>query len=222
MFSRAVFALTPFFGRLTVTSEIKLRLPVGSIFVANHDSMADPAVVLTALRRLDLEPVVMATAGLWRVPLLGRALTRGGHIPVHRRTAHAALSLDAAAEALAGGRHVLLYGEGGLPRRKDAAPGAPEPFRTGLARLAQASGALVVPVGHAGARRISSGSPAKQVAGVLTAPLRRPRCHVHIGAPLRLPAETERGTAAARTAVTEAWRTAVRAAGEKALAHPPK
>ncbi|MEU5768367.1 lysophospholipid acyltransferase family protein [Streptomyces asoensis] len=214
MLSRAVTALTPLFGRLTVTSEIKLRLPAGTLFVANHDSMADPAVVMAALRRLDLEPVVMATAGLWRIPLLGRALSRDGHIPVHRRTAHAALALDAAAEALAGGRHVLIYGEGGLPRRKDAAPAAPEPFRTGLARLARASGAMVVPVGHAGARRIASGSAAKQLAGALTAPVRRPHCHVHLGAPLRLPAETERGTAAARLAVTTAWRTAARAVGE--------
>jgi 1-acyl-sn-glycerol-3-phosphate acyltransferase len=215
VFSRAAIALTPLFGRLTVTSEIRLRLPAGTIFVANHDSLADPAVVMAALRRFDLEPVVMATAGLWRVPLLGRALTRDGHIPVRRRTAHAAQALDAAAEALAGGRHVLLYGEGGLPRRKDAACTPPEPFRTGLARLARASGALVVPVGHAGARRIASGSAAKQLAGTLTAPVRRPRCHVHLGAPLRLPAEIDSGTAAARLAVTAAWRTAARAVGER-------
>ncbi|MFJ8108152.1 lysophospholipid acyltransferase family protein [Streptomyces sp. NPDC096132] len=217
MFSRTVIALTPFFGRLTVTSEIRMRLPAPSIFVANHDSVADPAVVMAALRRFDLQPVVLATAGLWRIPGLGRALTRDGHIPVHRGTAHAALALDAAAEALAGGRHVLLYGEGGLPRRRDAAPTPPEPFRTGLARLAQRSGALVVPVGHAGARRIASGSATKQLAGTLTAPVRRPRCHVHLGAPMRLPAETDHGTTAARLAVTAAWRTAVRAVGERPL-----
>lgn len=217
MFSRTVIALTPFFGRLTVTSEIRMRLPEGTIFVANHDSLADPAVVMAALRSFDLRPVVLATAGLWRIPVLGRALSREGHIPVHRGTAHAALALDAAAEALAGGRHVLLYGEGGLPRRRDAAPTPPEPFRTGLARLARTTGAMVVPIGHAGARRIASGSPTKQLAGTLTAPLRRPRCHVHVGAPIRLPAETDRGTRAAHQAVTAAWRTAVRAAGEPAL-----
>ncbi|MFF8974533.1 lysophospholipid acyltransferase family protein [Streptomyces sp. NPDC014995] len=217
MLSRAAAALTPLFGRLTVTSELRLRLPAGTIFVANHDSLADPAVVLAALRGLGVEPVVMATAGLWRVPLLGRTLAREGHIPVRRRSAHAALALDAAAEALAGGRHVLLYGEGGLPDRLDAAPGPPQAFRTGLARLAHASGALVVPVGHAGARRISSGSTPKQLAGALTAPLRRPRCHVHVGAPLRLPREVGTGTAAARHAVAAAWRTAVRAVGERGV-----
>lgn len=218
MLSRAAAALTPFFGRLTVSSDLRTRVPAGSVFVANHDSLADPVVVLAALRRLGVEPAVMATAGLWRVPVLGRVLAREGHIPVHRRSARAADALDAAAEALAGGRHVLLYGEGRLPDRRDAAPGPPEPFRTGLARLAGASGALVVPVGHAGARRITSGSTAKQVAGALTAPLRRPRCHVHIGAPLRLPTEPGPGTTAARHAVTAAWRTAVRRADTERLA----
>lgn len=150
MLIRAASVLVPLFGRLTVTSDLRMRLSSGTIFAANHDSLADPAVVLAALRGLGVEPVVMATAGLWRVPVLGRALAREGHIPVHRRSARAAYALDAAAEALAGGRHVLLYGEGGLPDRRDAAPGPPEAFRTGLARLAQVSGALVVPVGHAG------------------------------------------------------------------------
>ncbi|MFE7646088.1 lysophospholipid acyltransferase family protein [Streptomyces phaeoluteigriseus] len=215
MLTRAASVLVPLFGRLTVTSELRMRLSAGTIFAANHDSLADPAVVLAALRGLGVEPVVMATAGLWRVPVLGRALAREGHIPVHRRSARAAYALDAAAEALAGGRHVLLYGEGGLPDRRDAAPGPPEAFRTGLARLAQVSGALVVPVGHAGARRITSGSTAKQLAGALTAPVRRPRCHVHVGAPRRLPAEAHTGTVAARTAVTVAWRTAARAVGER-------
>ncbi|MFH9821672.1 lysophospholipid acyltransferase family protein [Streptomyces bobili] len=217
MLIRAASVLVPLFGRLTVTSDLRMRLSSGTIFAANHDSLADPAVVLAALRGLGVEPVVMATAGLWRVPVLGRALAREGHIPVHRRSARAAYALDAAAEALAGGRHVLLYGEGGLPDRRDAAPGPPEAFRTGLARLAQVSGALVVPVGHAGARRITSGSTAKQVAGALTAPVRRPHCHVHVGAPQRLPAEAHSGTAAALTAVTVAWRTAARAVGERDL-----
>ncbi len=42
----------------------------------------------------------MATAGLWRIPVLGRLLERGGHVPVHRNTDRAAGALDAAALAL--------------------------------------------------------------------------------------------------------------------------
>ncbi|MCT7354724.1 1-acyl-sn-glycerol-3-phosphate acyltransferase, partial [Streptomyces sp. 15-116A] len=85
---------------------------------------------------------------------------------------------------------------------------------TGLARLAQVTGAPVVPVGHAGARRLSSGSTAKQFAGALTAPLRRPRLHVHVGTPLYLPTDVAGGTAVAHRAVSLAWEEAARAVGE--------
>ncbi|GLW51995.1 lysophospholipid acyltransferase family protein [Kitasatospora phosalacinea] len=116
-------------------------------------------------------------------------------------------ALAAAADALAAGRVVVIYPEGRLPRRTDAADGPPTPFRTGLARLA-ATGAPVVPLGQAGARRISSGSTAKQLAGLATAPLRRPGVHVHFGAPLRLDGDVAAATDRAHAAVTAAWRTA--------------
>lgn len=214
MLTRAAAVLLPLFGRLTVTRETDGPFAPGSVFVANHDSPADPALVLAALRTAGVTPVVLATAGLWRVPLLGRALSKGGHIPVHRRSARAADALDAAAEAVRSGRHVLIYAEGGLPLREDAACAAPRPFRTGLARLAAATGAAVVPVGQAGARRLASGPAAKQLAGVLTAPVRRPRLHVHIGRPVHLPPGTSAGTEAAHRAVSAAWRQAARAVGE--------
>ncbi|MEU9351401.1 lysophospholipid acyltransferase family protein [Streptomyces griseoloalbus] len=217
MLSRAAAVLLPLFGRLTVTREAEGPFAPGSVFVANHDSVADPALVLAALRRAGVSPVVLATAGLWRVPVLRRALSKGGHIPVHRRSARAADALEAAAEVVRSGRHVLLYAEGGLPLRMDAACAAPRPFRTGLARLSATTGAALVPVGQAGARRLASGSAVKQLAGVLTAPLRRPRLHVHIGRPVHLPPGTSEGTATAHRAVSAAWRRAARAVGEPAL-----
>ncbi|GGW46839.1 lysophospholipid acyltransferase family protein [Streptomyces griseoloalbus] len=217
MLSRAAAVLLPLFGRLTVTREAAGPFAPGSVFVANHDAVADPALVLAALRSVGVTPVVLATAGLWRVPVLRRALSKGGHIPVHRRSARAADALEAAAEVVRSGRHVLLYAEGGLPLRTDAACAAPRPFRTGLARLSATTGAAVVPVGQAGARRLASGSAVKQLAGVLTAPLRRPRLHVHIGRPVHLPPGIPEGTATAHRAVTAAWRRAARAVGEPAL-----
>ncbi|MFF4379956.1 lysophospholipid acyltransferase family protein [Kitasatospora sp. NPDC001547] len=210
MLSRIAAALVPALGRLSVTSEVAGPVAPGSIVAANHSSLADPGVVLAALRRLGTEPVVMATAGLWRVPLLGGALRAGGHIPVHRGTARAATALDSAAAALAAGRVVLIYGEGGLPERRDPHDAEPRAFRTGLARLAAASGAPVVPLGQCGARRLSSGGAAKQLAGFATAPLRRPALHVHLGTPLQLAGDIPAATAAAHHAVTAAWRTAQR------------
>ncbi|TXS48219.1 lysophospholipid acyltransferase family protein [Streptomyces sp. t39] len=208
MLSRLADVLVPAFGRLTVTTHPDCDLAPGSILAANHTSLADPAIVIAALHRLGVEPVVMATAGLWRVPVLGRRLTREGHIPVHRGDRHASAALDVAARALEQGRHLLIYAEGGLPRRRDAAEAPPGDFRTGLARLAERTGAPVVPVGQAGARRVTSGGTVKQIAGLVTSPLRRPEFHVHVAAPVVLTGGSAVATTLARTAVTSAWRTA--------------
>lgn len=209
MISHVAAALAPVFGRMTVSEDPSGPVVGGTILAANHTSLADPVIVVAALRRLGVEPVIMATAGLWRIPVLGGALAREGHIPVHRGTARAAGSLTDAAAALAAGRCVLMYGEGGIPDRRDSGEAPPLPFRSGLARLALATGAPVRPVGQAGARRVSSGTTPKQLAGVLTAPVRRPRVHVHVGAPLFLPESLPEATAAAHGAVTSAWHTAV-------------
>ncbi len=209
MLSRLAGVLVPCAGRLSVSADPGAEVVPGSIVAANHTSLADPALVLAALRGLGVRPTVMAAAGLWRVPVLGRVLEEGGHIPVHRRSRRAADALDLAADALAEGRVVLIYGEGGIPDRPDAGETPPGGFRSGLARLAERTGAPVVPLGQAGARRITSGSVAKQLAGLATAPLRRPRLHVHVGAAIR-PAGDDLAarTAHAHAAVTAAWRTA--------------
>ncbi|MGW2403039.1 lysophospholipid acyltransferase family protein [Streptomyces sp. NPDC001739] len=216
MLSRIADALVPVFGRLSVTADPGATFVPGTLIVANHTSLADPAVVLAALHRLGAEPLIMAAAGLWRIPLLGRTLSREGYIPVHRGDRRAVEALENAAKALERGRLVLIYAEGGLPRRRDAAEAAPAAFRSGLARLVERTGAPVVPVGQAGARRLVSGSAAKQLAGLATAPLRRPSMHVHVGAPVELTGDRLARTAVARTAVTAAWRTAASQLGEPA------
>ncbi|MFD8793006.1 lysophospholipid acyltransferase family protein [Streptomyces vinaceus] len=211
MLSRIAAAVVPVAGKLTVTSDNAAGPRAGSILVANHTSLADPAVVIAALRRYRIEPVVMATAGLWRLPLLGAALRREGHIPVRRGTARAAECLDAAAAALATGRCVLLYGEGRLPERTDSGEAAPGPFRSGPARRPPIPAPRLAPGAPAGARRLCSGGLAKQVAGAVTAPLRRPGLHVHLGAPVHLPGPLPEATLRIQSAVNAAWRSAIRA-----------
>ncbi|MEU0522856.1 lysophospholipid acyltransferase family protein [Streptomyces niveus] len=216
MLSRTAAALVPFFGRLTVTLDGAAELAPGSIVAANHTSLSDPAIVLAALHRLGVEPVVMAAAGLWRVPLLGRALAHDGHIPVRRADPRAAACLEDAAAALARGRLVVIYGEGGIPDFESDTETPPHPFRSGLARLAAATGAPVVPLGQTGARRIMSGSGPGQFTSLASAPLRRPELRVHIGAPVRLTGDLPAATAQAHAAVTAAWR----AAGGRAVTPP--
>ncbi|WFB10869.1 1-acyl-sn-glycerol-3-phosphate acyltransferase [Streptomyces sp. LX-29] len=216
MLSSIATRVVPAFGRLTVTTDAGTDFAPGSIIVANHTSLADPAIVLAALHRLGVRPVVLATAGLWRVPVLGRVLRREGHIPVHRGTVRAGEALDSAAAALGDGRLILIYGEGRLPPRRDSGEAAPGPFRSGVSRLVSATGAQVIPLGQAGARRVVSGSPSKQLAGLVTAPVRRPRVHVHVGARTPVSDDTAAANAYVRQAVTRAWETAVRQLGERA------
>ncbi|MDF3303135.1 lysophospholipid acyltransferase family protein [Streptomyces tropicalis] len=216
MFGRIADVLLPSIGRLSVTTDPGFKIMTGSLYAANHTSLADPAIVLAALHRIGADPVVMATAGLWRVPLLGRLLARGSHIPVHRGDRRAGDALDAAVQALEQGRSVLIYAEGGLPLRRDAGEAAPGAFRSGLVRLAERTGAPLVPVGQAGARRVTSGSTVKQLAGLATAPLRRPGLHVHVGEPLQLTGDRAGRSATAHSAVTAAWRTAATRLGEPA------
>lgn len=118
MLSRIAAAIVPSLGHLTTTSDEEAAPAPGSIVVANHTSLIDPGIVLAALLRHGVEPVVLATAGLWRIPVLRPLLVRGGHVPVHRGSVRAAESLNEAATALRSGRTVLIYAEGGLPPRR--------------------------------------------------------------------------------------------------------
>ncbi len=219
MLSRLADAVVPVFGRLDVTTDAGSGPIAGSIIIANHTSLSDPAVVLAALHRLGTEPIVLAAAGLWRVPLLGRVLTREGHIPVHRHDPRAARALREAQAVLTAGRSVLLYPDGGLPHRKGVCEAPPRPFHPGLFHLARSTGAQIVPVGQAGARALASGSPVEQVARLLTAPLRRPRLHAHVGAPLRLDSEQSQAQALALThsALTQVWHIAAQQLGAPVL-----
>lgn len=208
----SAFARTvvPLLGRLTVTTAGTARtIAPGSIVAPNHTALADPGLVLAALHRLGVEPVVLATAGLWKVPVLGRRLTRGGHIPVHRGSRSAATALDRAAEALAAGRIVVIYPEGGLPAAgtpptTDPAPSVPvwPASRSPPARPSSRSDTSV----RAGSSPAggSSSSPA-----VVTAPLRRPGLHVHVGDPVHLTGDIDEATTQARKAVEAAWQQAV-------------
>jgi 1-acyl-sn-glycerol-3-phosphate acyltransferase len=181
----AARAATVAVGRLRVTGDVPDRLHDAPLIVAsNHIGTFDPIVLVAALSRRGLGPRILATAGLFRVPLLGAALRRSGHIPVNRRSAGAAEALHEAEAALAGGATIAMYPEG----RITLDPGLwPERGKTGLARLALHTGAAVVPVAQWGAHEIIawSGYPA-MLRTLLRALRRRPVMRVHIGEPVDL------------------------------------
>jgi len=156
------------------------RLPDGPIIVVgNHTSYADGVLLALACRRLGRSLRLLATSGVFGVPLLGRLLRRLGFIPVARGTAAAGDSLDAAAAALERGEAVGLFPEGRITRDPDHWP---ERSKTGAVRLALRTGAPIVPVATAGAHRLVGRR--RIVAGLLANLVRRPKIVSKVGEPI--------------------------------------
>jgi 1-acyl-sn-glycerol-3-phosphate acyltransferase len=171
------------FCRLRVTG--RPPVPGGPVILAaNHVGPLDPVVVLAACRVARVVPRVMASGGLFRAPLLGTLLRRCGYIRVNRRQPDVATALGAGLAALAQRSVLLAYPEG----RITLDPGGwPERGRTGVARLAQASGAPVVPVAQWGAHLLVPWSAPRGALGRLYwAATHRPRVRVHFGPPVPL------------------------------------
>jgi 1-acyl-sn-glycerol-3-phosphate acyltransferase len=172
-------------ARLRVTGDVPEQLRHGPlILAANHISPFDPVVLVAACQVRRIAPRIMATGGLFRAPILGPAMRRSGHIRVDRRTAEVGRSLSTAATAVSGGSVVLVYPEG----RIGLDPGMwPERGKSGVARLAFASGAVVVPVAQWGAHEVLPyATPKGILRGVARALVRRPVIRVHFGDPVDL------------------------------------
>ena len=156
------------------------RLPAGGIIViSNHTSYADGLLLALVGRRLGRSLRMLATAGVFRAPIIGALARRVGFIPVARGTSSAASSLDAAAEALAAGEAIGIFPEGRLTRDPDQWP---ERAKTGVVRLALRTGAPVIPIAMVGAHRVlGRRGIARQL---LVNVVLRPRVETAIGEPI--------------------------------------
>lgn len=123
----------------------------GAILVANHMSHADPLVCAHFVYDSGRWPQFLAKASLFDVPVLGWLLRKVRQTPVYRGTADAAKALDAAVTAVRGGAAVIIYPEGTITKEPDLWPMR---GKTGVARLALATGAPVIPVVMWGPERI--------------------------------------------------------------------
>ncbi len=164
-------------------------LPTGPlVVVSNHESLADPFFLGTAVER----PLrFVAKQELWANRIVGRVLDALGGIPVRRGRGDLD-AMAAAAEALRSGAAVAIFPQGTV------LGSAERPWHRGAARLALATGAPIVPVRIVGADRALR--PGTRLP-------RRARVRVVIGAPITV--ERAPATIAAARELTARVRAAI-------------
>ena len=125
--------------------------PAGPVLlVINHISILDPLACARLVWDSGRVPHFLGKESVFRGPA-GPLLRRAGQIPVARFTADAHEALHAAEADLAAGNLVVIYPEGSVTRDPDWWP---MEARTGVARLALTTDAVVVPVAQWGAQRV--------------------------------------------------------------------
>jgi len=124
------------------------HVPAGPcLFASNHQSLLDiPALFLV----LPGNARFLAKESLFRIPVLGWAMTASGCIPIDRgNRARAVRSLREAAARVRAGRSVVFFPEGTRSREGKLAP-----FKKGGFHLAREAQVPVVPVAVSGSYRI--------------------------------------------------------------------
>ena len=141
---------------LAVTSRTWLdgeKIPAsgGCIIVANHISHLDPLLTAHFVYDHGRIPRYLAKSGLFRTRFIGTVLSSANQIPVERLSKDAIGAYGAAVQAINDGECVVIYPEGTLTRDPDLWPMT---GKSGAARIALATGAPVIPVGHWGVQNI--------------------------------------------------------------------
>jgi 1-acyl-sn-glycerol-3-phosphate acyltransferase len=123
----------------------------GLILAINHLSYADIFADSLFAYEATRYPVFLAKSSLFDIKVLGTIIRKLGQLPVYRGQADAALVLRDAEQGIKNGACVIFYPEATVTRDPDQWPMV---AKTGVARLALATGAPVIPVAHWGAQKI--------------------------------------------------------------------
>lgn len=121
----------------------------GALIASNHISYVDPFAMVYLTNTIGCHPLFMAKSELFAKRPMRRAMRAMGHIPVERGAADAA-TLDVAADVLRAGELVGVYPEGTISNRHYN----PMAGKTGVARIARAAAAPVIPLGLWGTHRL--------------------------------------------------------------------
>jgi putative phosphoserine phosphatase/1-acylglycerol-3-phosphate O-acyltransferase len=152
-----------------------------AILVGNHRSYFDPAVMAMVVAKAGRTVRFLGKKEVFDVPIVGSIAKALGGIRVDRGSG-SEQPLQAAVAALAGGEMVAIMPQGTIPR----GPAFFEPVlkgRWGAARLAQLTGAPVIPVGLWGTEKVWPRSA--RVPNLLNV-VDPPRVTASVGAPVPL------------------------------------
>jgi 1-acyl-sn-glycerol-3-phosphate acyltransferase len=142
------FASLMFRLRYRHAERLPARGPV--LLVANHVSILDPIACARLVFDSGRLPHFLAKESVFK-GVVGSLLTSAGQIPVARFSADAHAALDAAKADLDAGNVIVIYPEGSVTRDPDWWP---MQARTGVARLALTTDAVVLPVAQWGPQRV--------------------------------------------------------------------
>lgn len=113
-----------------------------ALVAVNHISFLDPLAAAYVVDLVGRKPRFLAKAELFDDRRIAWIIKGAKQIPVHRGTPDAPMALDQAIEALRQGELIVIFPEGTITNDPDLNPMA---AKTGIARLALATGAPVVP-----------------------------------------------------------------------------
>ena len=181
------FASLMFRLRYRHAERLPARGPV--LLVANHVSILDPIACARLVFDSGRFPHFLAKESVFK-GVVGTLLRSAGQIPVARSSADAHAALDAAKADLDAGNVIVIYPEGSVTRDPDWWP---MQARTGVARLALTTDAVVLPVAQWGPQtvhdyhrkklRLRLRAPADYLVGE-PVELSAARARVRAGAPL--------------------------------------
>lgn len=149
-----VWTIRPLFRllfRWRITGLNRIPRTGAAIFACNHISYLDPLAQGYALVRRRKRLRFFAKAELWKNPFLRMILRNANQIPVERGSGEMG-PVEGAMKALARGDAVVIYPEATITTNPDLSPMR---GKTGVARVAIASGAPVVPVAVWGTHWVS-------------------------------------------------------------------
>ncbi|MBZ5543922.1 MAG: 1-acyl-sn-glycerol-3-phosphate acyltransferase [Acidobacteriia bacterium] len=132
--------------RLQVRGLEKIPTARAVVFMANHQSNADPPALIATLPSV----LVLVRKEIFRLPVVGRAMRMRGFVSVDRQNRERAiLAIEEAIESLKAGRSFLAYPEG--TRSRD---GQLLPFKKGVFMMAIQAQVPVVPITVSGFTKI--------------------------------------------------------------------